>query len=505
MSDPASSPDVSHEDHYEEQIDIGDDDQEDITDEFEGEGEGEPDEEEKLEGQEGLDLEMAEEDNIAFPDEPDGEHEAHIENGGSERHSDIVDERRADKVGEEVVVEEETEPEKRENLEEKAVDNVESLLSQPPHGSEVFVGGISKDTVEDDLRELCSKCGDIHEVRILVGKDTGENKGYAFVMFTNKENAERAIEMLNDSELKGKKLRFSQSQARHKLFIGNIPKNWDKEELLKILEDKGPGIESIELLSEPQDPARNRGFAFVDYYNHACAENAKKNMTTQIFKLGSNAPTVSWAEARGSMDSSALSQVKAVYVRNLPDGVTQEQLQRLFEHHGEVTKVVLPALKPGQSRFGFVHFTERSSALKAVEKTEIYELEDRVLEASLAKPPSERKPSDHQRASIFPPYQSRLGYGYSAAGLYGGLGPGYGSRGYNQPVIYGRGPAPADMTMVPMMLPDGRVGYVLRQESGAQGGSVPYRTGRAGHGGASGRQSGSGGASSGSSRRYRPY
>ncbi len=33
-------------------------------------------------------------------------------------------------------------------------------------------------------------------------KDTGQNKGYAFVTFTNEKNAEKAIETLNDSEVK---------------------------------------------------------------------------------------------------------------------------------------------------------------------------------------------------------------------------------------------------------------------------------------------------------------
>ena len=70
-------------------------------------------------------------------------------------------------------------------------------------------------------------------------------------------------------------------------------------------------------------------------------------------------------------------QVKAVYVKNLPKDITQERLQELFEHHGKIAKVVLPAAKSGQekSRYGFVHFTERSSAMKALKNTEKYEID----------------------------------------------------------------------------------------------------------------------------------
>jgi len=40
---------------------------------------------------------------------------------------------------------------------------------------------------------------------------------------------------------------------------------------------------------------------------------------------------------------------------------------------------------------------------------------------------------------------------------------GFGSMGYTQPVIYGRSPTPEGLTMVPMLLPDGRLGYVLER------------------------------------------
>ena len=70
-------------------------------------------------------------------------------------------------------------------------------------------------------------------------------------------------------------------------------------------------------------------------------------------------------------------QVKAVYVKHLPRNVTQDQLKKLFEHHGKITKVVLPPAKAGQekNRIGFVHFAERASAMKALKNTEKYELD----------------------------------------------------------------------------------------------------------------------------------
>lgn len=73
-------------------------------------------------------------------------------------------------------------------------------------------------------------------------------------------------------------------------------------------------------------------------------------------------------------------QVKAVYVKNLPKNVTQEQVRKLFEHHGKITKVVLPPPKSGQekNRIGFVHFAERSNAMKALKNTNKYEIEGNI-------------------------------------------------------------------------------------------------------------------------------
>lgn len=43
-------------------------------------------------------------------------------------------------------------------------------------------------------------------------------------------------------------MRFSHSQSKHRLFVGNIPKHWEKDELEKVLAEQGPGIQSVELL-----------------------------------------------------------------------------------------------------------------------------------------------------------------------------------------------------------------------------------------------------------------
>lgn len=384
------------------------------------------------------------------------------------------------------------------------------LLALPPHGSEVFIGGLPRDTVEEDLRDLSEPIGEVLEVRLMKDRDTGEAKGYAFIAFKTKEVAQKAIEELHSKEFKGKTLRCSLSETKHRLFIGNVPKSWTEDEFRKVIEEVGPGIENIELIKDPQNPSKNRGFAFVLYYNNACADYSKQKMLNTNFKLDGNTPTVTWADPKSAPDHSAAAQVKALYVKNIPENTTTEQLKELFQRHGEVTKVVMPPGKAGGKRdFGFIHYAERSSALKAVKDTEKYEIDGQVLEVVLAKPQSDKKfdGSYTYNAGPHPNHLPHPGYGGFAGNPYSSLGSGYGvSAGFQQPVIYGRGPMPAGMHMVPMVLPDGRIGYVLQQPGVQVPSPRPRRVDRSnGPSGPPGRAGGGGSDEGNRGRRYRPY
>ncbi|CAI7872487.1 unnamed protein product [Closterium sp. NIES-53] len=209
-------------------------------------------------------------------------------------------------------------------------------------------------------------------VRVLKDRETGNLKGYGFVTFFNRQHADKAIDTLNGSEIKGKKLRVTPSQSKYRLFVGNIPKSWSRDDLHATLEAEGKGITNLELLMDPKLPGRNRGYAFVEYHNHACAEVARRHMTAPSFRLAGNVPTISWAEPRSEPDPSAMAQVKVIYVKGISEKVTEDDLKEAFQRFGEVTRVILPPPRPGQPKrdFGFVHFGERADALKAIETQE---------------------------------------------------------------------------------------------------------------------------------------
>lgn len=67
-------------------------------------------------------------------------------------------------------------------------------------------------------------------------------------------------------------------------------------------------------LQDLHDPSRNRGFLFVEYYNHACADYARQKLSSPDFKVDGSQLTVSWAEPKGSSSSSSDSSSSAAQV-----------------------------------------------------------------------------------------------------------------------------------------------------------------------------------------------
>jgi cold-inducible RNA-binding protein len=63
--------------------------------------------------------------------------------------------------------------------------------------AKLFVGNLSFQATEEDLRELFAQAGTVETVRIITDQFTGRPRGFGFVEMTTKEEATQAVEMLN--------------------------------------------------------------------------------------------------------------------------------------------------------------------------------------------------------------------------------------------------------------------------------------------------------------------
>lgn len=78
----------------------------------------------------------------------------------------------------------------------------------------IYIGNMSFDTTEDQLREAFTGFGEVSTVNIIKDKYTGEPRGFAFVEMSGKDEAMAAISGLNGQDLNGRALNVNEAKPR---------------------------------------------------------------------------------------------------------------------------------------------------------------------------------------------------------------------------------------------------------------------------------------------------
>lgn len=78
----------------------------------------------------------------------------------------------------------------------------------------LYVGNLPFSATEDEVRELFSQHGTVHEVNVIMDRDTGRPRGFGFVQMDDAE-ANAAIQALNGTDLGGRALNVSEARARN--------------------------------------------------------------------------------------------------------------------------------------------------------------------------------------------------------------------------------------------------------------------------------------------------
>ncbi len=81
-------------------------------------------------------------------------------------------------------------------------------------GKKVFVGGLSFDTTDDELRDGFSRFGEITEAKVITDRDTGRSRGFGFVSFSDEAAAQSAISEMNGTEFGGRSIRVNEAEDR---------------------------------------------------------------------------------------------------------------------------------------------------------------------------------------------------------------------------------------------------------------------------------------------------
>ena len=82
-----------------------------------------------------------------------------------------------------------------------------------PAGSvELYVGNLSYDMTEDQLRQTFEAFGKVNSVRLVMNRFNGKSKGFGFIQMPNRDEAERACAAINDKEIMGRRVKCNEAK-----------------------------------------------------------------------------------------------------------------------------------------------------------------------------------------------------------------------------------------------------------------------------------------------------
>lgn len=78
----------------------------------------------------------------------------------------------------------------------------------------IYVGNLAFSATEDDLRNSFEQFGEVSAVNIIMDRETGRSRGFAFVEMSDGEQAKEAIENLDGASISGRNVRVNEARPR---------------------------------------------------------------------------------------------------------------------------------------------------------------------------------------------------------------------------------------------------------------------------------------------------
>jgi len=270
-------------------------------------------------------------------------------------------------------------------------------MTTPYASASLYVGDLPNDVTEGMLFEIFNQVGPVASIRVCRDAVTRRSLGYAYVNYHNVVDAERALDTHNSSLIKGRSCRIMWSQrdpSLRKSGVGNIfIKNLDKAIDHKALYDTFSAFGNIlSCKVVMDDTSSSKGYGFVHFETKEAAEKSIERVNGMM--LNNQKVFVGPFVARKERLRSADGETKFtnVYVKNLDEGVSLDQLKQMFTEHGTITNAAIMTDEAGKSRgFGFVNFENAESAKSAVDAINGRDINGKMVYVGRAQKKSERE------------------------------------------------------------------------------------------------------------------
>ena len=78
----------------------------------------------------------------------------------------------------------------------------------------LYVGNLTYETTDSDLQNLFGPFGTVQSAQVIMDRDTGRSKGFGFVEMSSGEEAQAAVNGLNEHEINGRRLNVNEAKPR---------------------------------------------------------------------------------------------------------------------------------------------------------------------------------------------------------------------------------------------------------------------------------------------------
>ncbi|GAB2291682.1 poly(A) binding protein Pab2 [Dionaea muscipula] len=260
----------------------------------------------------------------------------------------------------------------------------------------LYVGDLEFSVTDSQLYDLFNQVGQVVSVRVCRDLTTRRSLGYGYVNYSGLQDAARAMEILNFTPLNGKPIRIMYSHrdpSVRKSGTGNIfVKNLDGAIDNKALHDTFSAFGSILSCKVAMDPSgQSKGYGFVQYDDEESAKKAIEKFNGMLLndKQVYVGPFLRKQERDNVVDKTKFNNV---YVKNLSESTTDEDLKKVFGQYGMITSAVVMRDADGKSKgFGFVNFENTDDAARAVEALSGKKFDDKEWYVGKAQKKAERE------------------------------------------------------------------------------------------------------------------
>ncbi|CAN8321262.1 unnamed protein product [Cochlearia groenlandica] len=277
-----------------------------------------------------------------------------------------------------------------------AVSGVDAAAAAVQGTTSLYVGDLDQTVTDAQLFEAFAQVGQVISVRVCRDMTTRRSLGYGYVNYATPQDASRAMNDLNFMAINGRPIRVMNSvrdPSLRKSGVGNIfIKNLDKAIDHKALHETFSAFGAILSCKVAVDHSgQSKGYGFVQYETGESAQRAIEQLNGML--LNDKQVYVGPFVHKQQRDPSGEKvRFNNVYVKNLSETMTDEELNKVFGEFGSTTSCVIMRDGEGKSKgFGFVNFENSEDAAKAVEALNGKSFDDKEWFVGRAQKKSERE------------------------------------------------------------------------------------------------------------------